>query len=65
MSQLFEVSIEEKIAALQREIELRERVYARYMAEGKMSKSKAEREIEIMRAILRDYQDQEKWKPKL
>lgn len=62
MPQLFEVSKEEKIAALQREIEMRVRVYGRYMAEGKMSKSRAEREIEIIRAILADYQDQE---PKL
>ena len=56
MSQLFEVTNEEKIACLQREIDMRIRVYGRYMAEGKMSKSKAEREIEIMKAILFDYQ---------
>jgi|SoimicMinimDraft_14_1059742.scaffolds.fasta_scaffold29516_1 hypothetical protein len=56
MTQLFDVSKEEKIACLQREINLRERVYARYMAEGKMKRSKAEREIEIMKAILQDYQ---------
>ena len=53
---LFEVSLEEKIAALKREIELRERVYGRYVAEGKMKQSKAHREIEIMQAILADYQ---------
>jgi hypothetical protein len=46
MTQLFDVSKEEKIACLQREINLRERVYARYMAEGKMARSKAEREIQ-------------------
>jgi hypothetical protein len=56
MAQLFKVSKAEKIAALVREIDLRERVYSRYMAEGKMSQSRAEREIEIMRAILADYQ---------
>lgn len=56
MAQLFEVSKSEKIAALIREIEMRERVYARYMAEGKMSHSRAEREIEIMKSILADYQ---------
>jgi hypothetical protein len=56
MTQLFEVSKEEKVAALIREIELRERVYGRYVAEGKMKESKAHREIEIMRAILADYQ---------
>jgi hypothetical protein len=56
MTQLFEVSNEEKITCLKREIDLRERVYARYMAEGKMKRSKAEREIEIMKAILADYQ---------
>jgi hypothetical protein len=57
-SQLFAVSIEEKIAALQREIDMRIRVYGRYVEEGKMGKSKAHREIEIMRAILADYLQQ-------
>ncbi len=55
VTQLFGVSKDEKIACLQREIELRTRVYARYIAEGKMKQSKAERELEIMYAILRDY----------
>jgi hypothetical protein len=60
-SQLFEVSTEEKIAALRREIEMRIRVYGRYVDEGKMSKSKAHREIEIMQAILADYEAQARW----
>ncbi len=59
MTQLFEVSREEKIAALAREIELRERVYPRYVSERKMTKAKAEREIEIMKAILADYAAQQ------
>jgi hypothetical protein len=56
MTQLFEVSVEEKIAALRREIELRIRVYGRYVTEGKMTKTKADRELEIMQAILKDYE---------
>ena len=60
MSQLFEVSKEEKIACLKREIDLRLNVYGRYVTSGKMTKSKADREIEIMRAILDDYQQRGK-----
>ena len=38
-----------------REVRMRERVYRRWVADGRMTKENAEREIEIMRAIADDY----------
>lgn len=55
-SQLFAVTREEKIACLKRELNYREEVYKRRIAAGKMSVQKANREIEVMRAILLDYE---------
>ena len=45
----------EKIAALKREIALRRIVFPGRVANGKMSAEKAKHEIEVMEAILRDY----------
>ncbi len=56
-TQLFEVSLLEKIACLKREIGYRERVYAGLVARNLMSPEHSARELEIMRAILRDYEE--------
>ena len=50
-----EYSTADKLKAVNREIAFRVRVYGRRVAEGKMSKSKADYEIEIMKAIANDY----------
>jgi hypothetical protein len=55
MSQLFPITVQEKIACVTREIVKRRDVYERLVAAGKMSKAKADREIEIMESILADY----------
>jgi len=55
VTQLFGVSKDEKIACLKREIDKRLYFYPRRVVDGKMSKQKADRETEIMRAILADY----------
>jgi len=44
-----------KLACIEREIKMRERVYPRWVAAGKMSQEKADLELEVMRAIAEDY----------
>lgn len=57
MSQLFAVSLDEKIAELKREIEKRKDVFGRMVAERRMTKATAERRIAILEAVLADYQE--------
>lgn len=61
--QLFPISTEEKIACVQRELGKRRDVYKRLVMAGKMSKTKMDREIEIMESILDDYSTQKRWTP--
>ena len=46
----------QKTRAIRRELALRERVYAKRVAQGIMNQKEAEYEIDIMRAILKDYE---------
>lgn len=50
------ITRDDKIAALRREMALRERVYPKWIASGRMKQSKADHELAVMRAILADYQ---------
>jgi hypothetical protein len=52
MTELFPLPLSEQIACVEREIELRRRVYARRVADRKMSRATADREIERMAAVL-------------
>ena len=45
----------EKLAAIEREIAYRRRLYPRWVDAGKMKFDRAEREIEVMEAIAEDY----------
>jgi len=45
----------EKLAAIEREVKMRQRVYPRWVATGKMKKDAAEREIAVFEAIAADY----------
>lgn len=45
----------EKLNCVQRELKYRIRVYARLVAEGKLSERQASREIALMAAIVDDY----------
>lgn len=45
----------DKLNCVQRELKYRIRVYARLVAEGKLSERQASREIAIMAAIVDDY----------
>jgi hypothetical protein len=57
MNTLFPPSIEEKIGCLERELRYRQRVYPRLVLAKKMSQQKADREIEVMAAILEDLKE--------
>ncbi len=46
----------EKLAAIQRELGYRRRVYERRVAEGKMSKALADEQIAVFEQIASDYQ---------
>jgi hypothetical protein len=46
------ISLEDQIKCVQREIGMRERVYPRWVANGKMSPQKADHELEAMQAVL-------------
>jgi hypothetical protein len=52
MADLFPITIEDQIASVEREINLRRRVYPRWVSEGKMKQDKADREIAVMEAVL-------------
>lgn len=49
------ISTAEKLASAQRELGMRKRVYPRWVEQGKMKQAAADREIEIMQAIVDDY----------
>jgi hypothetical protein len=46
------VPLASQIAEVEREIKQRERVYPRWVEAGKMPKATADRQIEVMRAVL-------------
>ena len=60
MTGLFDnvISTEEKIAALEREIAMRRRVYPNRVAEKKMTQQKADYELRVMEQILADLRRQ-------
>lgn len=51
-------SAAEKRECAERELKMRLRVYPRWVADGKMSRQDADREIELMRQIEADYSAQ-------
>lgn len=50
------ITAADKLACAERELKMRERVYPRWVAEGRMSAGKAAHEIECMKHIIADYQ---------
>lgn len=50
-------SKERKCAALNREIQMRQRAYPKWVQDCRMSQEKADQEIAVMKAILADYQE--------
>lgn len=53
MPQLLEPTLDEMIACVEREISMREHVYPRRIEQGRMKSDRADREIEIMKAVSR------------
>jgi len=51
------ISIEDQIAAVRREIAMRERVYDSWVRSGKMKRGKADYEIACMKAVLATLQE--------
>ena len=47
----------DKLRCAERELVQRRRVYSRLIADGRMTKRQADREIELMAAIADDYQN--------
>lgn len=56
MTDMFEPTYYEVVACVEREIALRKRVYPRWVAAGRMTQDKADREIQTMEAALRRLQ---------
>lgn len=54
-SDLFGITHYDKMMEAQRELDLRRRVYARRVDEGKMTEAAASRQIALMQAIVDDY----------
>ena len=52
------ITLNQKIDCLRRELRMRERVYPRQVTAGKMRPTDAALEIEIMTAVLNDYERQ-------
>ena len=49
---------DEKLAAVRRELNMRRRVYPRWVSNGKMNQAKADEETAVMEAIVADYERQ-------
>ena len=52
---LFPISVDDKLACIEREIKMRERVYPRWVADGRMTAEKAEHELAVMKEVWSDY----------
>jgi hypothetical protein len=63
-----DVTLGEQIAAVQREIGMRERVYPGLVAKGKMKLDESERQIAAMKAVLetlrRGAETRDQWSPR-
>ena len=51
MSELFPPNLADLIACVDREIEMRRRVYPRQVAAGRLTQSRADRDLLLMRAV--------------
>ena len=60
MSELFEYTTEDKLSEIRREIGMRMTLYPRWLKDKKISQQKADKQIGILRAIARDYEEQAK-----
>lgn len=56
MAEEYIITNADKLACVQRELKLRERVYPRRVSDNKMAQQLADRETRTMRAIVADYE---------
>lgn len=49
---LFPLTLADQVACVEREIRMRQKVYPRWIGQGKMTQDKADHEIACMRAVL-------------
>lgn len=47
-----DITLDEQLACLRREIAMRKSVYPKWVTLGKMTEEKADREIEVMQSVL-------------
>lgn len=50
------ISSADKLACAKRELRMREQVYPRWIAQGRIKEAQARHELAVMRAIIDDYQ---------
>lgn len=51
-----EITTDDKVEALSRELKMRIRVYARLVMDGRMTQAKSDHEIAVIKVMLADYQ---------
>jgi hypothetical protein len=51
MAELFPITLNEQIKAVEREVEMRERNYPRWVAAKKMTHAKMDKELDAMKAV--------------
>lgn len=52
VSDLFPITVDDEIQELEREVALRKRVYPRWVADNRLTKGKADRQIAVMQSAL-------------
>jgi hypothetical protein len=57
MTETVPISIDDQVEAARREVRQRERVYPRFIANGKMTQAAADREVARMKAIVKTLED--------
>lgn len=57
MTDMFPITKADKLACVKRELELRRKVYPRWIGTQKMTDDKAAWELAVMEAIVKDYEE--------
>jgi hypothetical protein len=55
------IPLSDQRAEVEREIKLRQRVYPRWVADGRLTEAKSERQIAVMQAVLATLESAENW----
>jgi hypothetical protein len=52
MPDLFQITLDDEIAEIEREVNLRQKVYIRWIAQGRLTDAKADWQLAVMRRVL-------------